>query len=430
MWPFTRKSRTFVDAVILGTDAPTWTPAPLSANADEQAIAEAAFAASCLLANVQGAASLPARVQRWDEGQRQWVDDASSQLDEWTRRPCRGAGSRWTWRETVEWLAMQLYLHGRAYARVIRTDLKNRGGQGRLYALQPLEYQRVSARRGDDGEIVGYRVAGYSTELAPRDVLHLRASTPYSLSDGSLALWDIGYLSRYVDNAVAIRQAAQATNRANPGMIVSVDQIGTGVDPVTGKSQREALVEHLREQYQLATKDGRPMILGGRATVTAPPDHKPESYITVRRWTREEITALFRTPPRVLGLVEDATRFADSLRTWWWCAIEPLLGSIYDSINAQVVQPEMGPAWRVWYDTRSSQFALALVGDKIDLAARLVRELGYPANAAARYAGLGLEDFEELNQANVMFTVAGRTDTAANAPVVQPSPGGSLGDGE
>jgi len=419
MWPFAKKStRTFVDAVILGDDGTTdWTPAPLSGNTDEQAIAQAAFAASCLLANVQGAASLPARVQRFDEGQRQWVDDASSQLDEWTRRPCRGAGSRWTWRETVEWMALQLYLHGRAFARVIRAN-------GRLYALQPLEHQSVTVRRAPDGEVVGYRVSGYSTELEPRDVLHLRATTPYSMSDGALALWDIGYLSRYVDNAVAVRQAAQATNRANPGMIVSVDQMSTAINPATGKSQRDEWVEHLRAQYQLATQDGRPMLLGGRAVVTSPPDHKPESYITVRRWTREEITALFRTPPRVLGLVEDATRFADSLRTWWWCAIEPLLGSIYDSINAQVVQPEMGPNWRVWYDTRSSQFALALVGDKIDLAARLVRELGYPANAAARYAGLGLEAFAELDMPNIMFTVAGRTE-----PVVQPSPDANL-DGE
>jgi len=403
-WPWSKKTRSFVDAVILADDGSTFTGAPRSGSFDEQELSKSSFACSCILANTQAAASLPVRAQRFDRVARQWQDDESSQIDEWTRRPCRGAGSRWTWRATVEWLALQLYLHGRAYARIISVG-------GRAYALQPLEHESVTVLRSTTGEIIGYRVAGVAGKLAPEEMLHLRSTTPSAISDGLLALWDVAYLARYVDEAIATRQAAQAVNRANPGMVVSVEGLSAQPDQVTGKSQRAAFAQHLQDEYQAAVQDGRPMLLGGRAQVTAPPDHKPEGYITVRRWTREEITALFRTPPRVLGLVEDATRFADSLRTWWYCAIEPLLGLIYDEINAQFVQPEYGEDWRIWYDTRSSQFGLALIGDKLELASRLVRELGYPANYAARFAGLGLEQHAELDIANVMFTVAGRTDS-------------------
>jgi hypothetical protein len=163
MWPFKKKSRTFVDSVVLlGTDS-TWTPVAFGADSEEAAITASIYGASALVTNCRAAATLGARVQRRD-GSR-WVDDSSSQLDEWVAAPCLGAGEAWDWGDLIEWLLLCLYLRGRGCSKIITAGADD----DRLVALQPLDSALVVGDRHPSGELRRWLLTG-GGELAPRSL--------------------------------------------------------------------------------------------------------------------------------------------------------------------------------------------------------------------------------------------------------------------
>lgn len=400
MWPFRKKSRTFVDSVVmLGTDS-TWTPVVFGADSEEAAIVASSYGASALVTNARAAATLGARVQRRDGAR--WVDDSSSKLDEWVAAPASGAGEQWDWGDLIEWSMLSRYLRGRCLHRIITVGANDE----RLIGLQPLDSALIVGDRHPSGELKRWLLTG-GGELAPHAVLHCRATSPSLGSDGAVALWASTTKGREVARVIDLRLASHANNRAAPGMVVQYEGgLSTVVGP-SGKSQRDEAIESIREQYQHATKDGVPMLISGKTAVTSPPEFKVDAYGQLRRWTGEDLARVFGTP-------QQATK--EAIQAWWWLHIEPELSAIYRRINRQVVQRFFGPQWRVWYDPRQTWAAQAAIASQVEIAEGLVRGLGYPANAAAEYVGLGLDRYEALDIANVMFTIAGREDSVANAP--------------
>lgn len=403
----------FIPAVSLDTDSldvlyesATWSYAAMSANAEV-------------------AASLPGIVQRSGRGpgEASWVGEPDHALNEFLRNPFGpGIQPAWNWNQLLETLGLQLYLCGNAYLPIEQVD----GGERFFVDLwnpqdveiisdgtRPVAYRYTPRARGQGSFRAGViPPAGPSVTLPADQVVHITMASAGSLIEGRAPI-EPSRRPMEIDRTSQERVKANLINRLGIGLVVSFDQ---AFGPT--REQRDDLEAYLKEKFQKATRDGSPLVLGSKAKVESVPGTIDQlAYFDVRKFAREEILAIFRTPPPILGVLENATlqNFAQSRRIWWSVALEPLLKTVLWAINAQAVRPVYGDGVRLWFDLADSEIGLDILSNKADVAKKLI-DLGYSTNLANARVDLGMPFVPELDESNSRFVVAGREENLNEEP--------------
>lgn len=421
------------DIVIMLGESP-WIPtAAFLSGTMEEALEAATYSYACITANAEAMAELPGIVQlAGSPGGDEWVKDRerSHELNGLLRRPFGAARGpegepvpKWSWAQLMETTAIQLYITGDSYW--VKAPIRGGRGIGAVYLLpNPKNVQVELAKSGYPKRYIAY-IQGYREEYGPDEIVHIMHSTTGSFGSG-LSPLKAARKPIEIDQVTVNRQLANLKNRISPGMVISVE----GAWGIKGK-QREETEKYLKEQYQKAEKDGMPLVMGrGAKLLASPQTPRALTIFDTRRYSRDEMVAIYGTPPPMVGIYEAATlqNFSTARSIWWMGTLFPMLRRICGAINRQLVAPTFGEEVRIWYDLGGSDIGLQLMQDRIATAQGLVN-LGYPTNMAAAHVGLGMPHVPELDRPNVNFIVAGREEPAPTEPEKEPKPAGE-GDEE
>lgn len=205
---------------------------------------------------------------------------ASSHPVDWllNNRPCPDMGS-FTWRQAMLGNAL---LRGNAYAEIERDN------RGMPYALWPIHPERVTVRRGDNGELE-YEVwnNGGNAIIAARDMFHIRG-----FGDGPVGYGVIDYAAQSIGwaQATEVFGSTYFKEGMNPSVIIEVVK---GLSEPALKALRAEI-----DQLYGGPKGRRSVILdaGMKATklATTPDDSQ---FIETRQHQVEEICRWFGVPP-------------------------------------------------------------------------------------------------------------------------------------
>lgn len=207
--------------------------------------------------------------------------------------------SRQTSYEWREMMQAHFDLRGNSYSRIIR-DSRFRPSE-----LIPLHPDWVSClRSADDGDPF-YEVRMYGTEKAVRysqtDILHIKDRS------------DSGYVGKSciarardvigLDLGQATHAAKLFANGARPdGVLKTIDKIKIG------KAGRDLARKEWNEQFQGADNAHKIFIAdGGMEYVPIGMSNTDAEFIEGRKLSRQEIAALFRVPPHMVGIMDNAT---------------------------------------------------------------------------------------------------------------------------
>lgn len=400
--------------------------AQFSGNSLDQLLEASTTSYACMSGNAEAAASLPLIVQRAGRGDEdRWVTERDHELNDIVADPLAGVAGmpRWGSEQLVETLSMQIDITGNAYMR------KATASNGRPIALFPFNPSSVKAVTEADGPRLLYYEAD-GIRYAQDEIVHVMNASPGSLWVGQSPL-RAALRAIEVDQTASIRQQANLANRIAPGMIISIKNSMTDGFGEVNEDQRKKVQADMQAAYQASTKDGTPLVVGGSIELVAPPSTNQQlDFFDTRRYGREEMFGVFRTPPPIAGVYDNATlqNFRTALTIWYVQAIFPRLGTIVGAFNKQLVEPHYGRDVRIWYDLTGSEIALLLLLGRLDAAKKII-DLGYSTNMAAAHVGLGLPRVPELDAPNRTLAVAGREplqegaeETGTAEPAASPEP--------
>jgi hypothetical protein len=374
------------------------------------------WAYSCIVTSALQAASLGAQVQR-SEGDR-WIRAEHEALESFLAEPSGASAAptwpptfpsppQWTWGQMIFLAVAHELLAGNAYWVPTIGGTSSRRRILRALPVLPNDVTITTDTR--TGYPTSYWIAG-DQELAPNQVIHFLFTNPGSLSSGhaplTAALRSVG-----IDSDAIERIRWHLYNKVDAGLVVSM----AGFMGVTA-DQRTATQEALRLSYSQATQSGRPLVLGEGTKVLATPDQRHTiDYSGLFAEVRQRILSAFRVPPPVVGVYDNATlnNFSTAFRVWWLLGLFPILQGVYDSLNTQLVWPVYGRDWRLWYDSAQSEIAVQMLREHAETAKVLV-DMGYPPNLAARKVGIDIEHVPELDTPLQNLAVAGRENTEPN----------------
>ncbi|MDY0001402.1 MAG: phage portal protein [Polyangia bacterium] len=392
-----------------------WVPSLQFFDSDADRLLQAStWAFACLSANATAAASLPPVVQKYEDGR--WVRAADTHpLWNVLRSPFAATPGwpRWGWKSMFRSVILQLEITGAAYLRPAYAD-----GRQRLAALYLFRYP--SRMTPDEDPYTGLlRCFRYGVEeYGINDVVNLTEASASGFYKGVAPL-SVALGAIETDATAALRQKSNLENKIAPGAHIKVsDFFGVGIS----NEQRNEIVNYLTEEYSGASKDGLPFVTGEGTEITAPQTTRDLQYFETRRFARDELLGVLRTPPPVIGIYENATlqNFEKAISIWWMAHLFPMVDMVYDAINLQAVYPVYGGRVRLWYDlSRTTQIGLLLMGQRLDIAKKIA-DLGYPANIASAEAGLDLPWVEGLDVVNTALIRAGRPTPTDDPPDESP----------
>lgn len=245
-----------------------------------------------------------------------------------------------------------LDLDGNAFWFLAR-DNKGKGKIKEIWLLRP---DKVSIQTSKENPLTveGYiyhQPDGKKVPFEPNQILHFknfnpRADLPFphrGLSIVEAASWSID-----TDNEARQWNFSFFKNSARPDGVLVKKTPGALSEPEYKRVRKMWEQEHQGSQNAY-----RPAILsGGIEWQEVQKSQKDMDFVEQRRFSRDEILALFRVPKTAIGIVEDvnranaeATNFIFALRT-----IKPLMQKIVDTINEFLI-PEFGEDLFLDYDS-------------------------------------------------------------------------------
>lgn len=393
-----KKSTTF--EVVATLDG--WVPAMQFVDSDlDRLYTAASWSYACISANAEALASMPPILQRFQDGRWQRAQD-SHPLWNVLRQPfgMTPGWPRWAWSQLLKTITLQWQISGNAFLRP--AYLEGRQRLGALYLIR--NPGQVAAIEDPSTKLIrGYRYG--NEQLRQADLVNISSAAPTSLWKGQSPL-AVALNAIETDATAAARQNANLKNKIQPGLVIMInDPHGLGID----NEKRDELLAWLKEKYQAATMSGQPLVVGGDTKIQEPPNARELEYFRTRKFSRDEMVSVLKTPPPVIGIYENATlqNFREAFKIWWMSLLFPLTHAIYDAINVQAVWPIYGAKFRFWYDLSQTEIGLVLMRDRLEIAEK-IKGLGYSANIAAAEAGLDLPFVPELEVYNAQLLEAGR----------------------
>ncbi len=368
----------------------------------------AVWSYACISGNAGACGSLRWIVQESTgaEGRADWTRIHDHPLEGLIDQPfALGVGlPDWASSQITQVACLQLDLTGDNYWRILQTS----GARPFLEPIHPNDIEpeivngRLSHYRWFPRARDGGASAGPAMFLSQEEVIHISHISPGSLFHGHNPT-RAANRSILIDQTAHERQKANLENKISPGMVITVN----GAFGPT-QAQRDEIEKYVSDNFTKATQDGRPLIVGEGSKVEA---FNPQQldYFDTRRMSRDEMLAVYKTPPPIVGVYDQATlqNFDTARKIWWSTALFPRLNAVLGAFNSQLIRPRFGDKVRLWYDTTGTDIGLQLLDQRLDVALKY-QTLGYPTNAINNRLSLGMPDFEELALPNTQLIVAGR----------------------
>src|SRR5262245_21837726 len=334
----------------------------------------------------QSAASVPLRLRRGhpDEEDTEVLNDGP--LVELLTRP-NPFQSRF---DFVEQHQTSLDLAGESFILLDRGP-SGKGTPTSMYVLPIYDEETMTVVRGKtmrpDGPIDGYvyKSGGEQFAFLPDEIVHVRYTNPLNPFRG-LAPLKAAALSVESDLMTQAYNAAFFTNSAEPRGHYEVQE-GNLTEPQRKRFQ--AIIEARHRGYK---KAHRPLLLTNVKWVSTQLSPKDAEFLEQRKFSREEIIAIYGVRPVVVGLLEHNPQANAEIqwRDFWTATMMPKMTKLTNSLNS-----ELAP---IFGDDLSIEWDFSKIGPLQDnysmkvADAEKLSKIGYPINMINRRLNLGFED--------------------------------------
>lgn len=284
----------------------------------------------------------------------------------------------------------QLDLCGNTYWTKVRSGVN---GDGRLVFLYPVPKPYCMEVKTGDGVTKAeykYQDNGASVKFKPSEIVHFAYTNPDNMMFGMSPL-QAGGRAVDIDVQAAKFQHISMGNRGIP------DGIFNMTDENPSKDKFEMTRDIVREQYAGGANNARmPWVLFNGQWQQMSLSAAELDFVNSRKFTREEICAIYSVPPPMVGIYDNATlaNIQTARQIFWHDTIIPLLDELSSHINHSLV-PEFGKfdTLRIVYDTTDVQVLQENYTSKVDNAIKLFG-MGVPLNEINQVLDLGLPDVE------------------------------------
>jgi phage portal protein BeeE len=355
----------------------------------------------CMTKISQDVAALPAVVQRketTDTGQTVWVEDPNHPLNALLQRPLGRdrEAPPWSWSRLIEVLSLHIDLAGNGYLQIV--------GNGRINNFNIFWPDQVTVQESQTGVAQSYT---YSYQVfTPDQIVNVMAQSAGSFHTG-LAKLLAADPSIQIASSANSRIKYDLTHRLAPGVIFKVQNYFS-----LTSEQRTEVEDLIASNWSGVENAGKTMVLGSNVDVETAPTSNLGDLPVHRDTARDEILAIWGVPPPIAGNFDAATlqNAQVALRLYWMQTLRPRIGRILDAINTQAVEPIYGPDVRIWFELADNELGLAVLGQRVEVAKMLHRDLDYSTNDSAARVGLDMPRHAELDAMNTQSTIAGRID--------------------
>ena len=278
-------------------------------------------------------------------------------------------------------------------------DLATRGGKIKyLLTLEPGLFWHM---------VIGYELQGWrytgsplltplpSEILLPSEVIHHRSYNPFLYWRGMSPLF-LATLAAMTDYAASQFMKGLMMNNADTGVIATTDQNLT-------PEQREQFMAALRERKRKAGTADRPLFLSSGVKIEKPSISNVDmEFLSNRKFNREEIFAIFKTPPSMAGIEsqgaskggqgsggggsqsQDRRVFIENTVTNYCRGVEASFAAVVKRFD---------PALEIWFDIDSLPIMQEARRDRLDAAGKAFG-MGVPLNDINQVYDLGFREFD------------------------------------
>ena len=263
-----------------------------------------------------------------------------------------------------------------------------------LYAWRPDRTQLIVGREQID--TVRYTVNGSYTDLEYAFVIHHKMFNALDDFYG-LSPLQVARISVDLDNSTQDWNTSVVQNSGVPSGILVSPETKTLSD-----TERKRAFRFLRRMFGGIRNVGKPQLLeGGMNWIQLGVTPKDMDFIESRKMTREEICAVFRTPPQIVGIQDKSTysNYSEARSAFYTDSVLPTLDRLIAAYNQKLVPLFQEDGLVLGYDRdriealqENADQKFKRVNEAKDLTINEKREaLGY----------------ERLENADVMFVQAG-----------------------
>lgn len=218
-----------------------------------------------------------------------------------------------------------LEIDGNSYWYVVRN------GRGIPVEIWPLESSKISIVRGGTKLIKGYVYHldnGKDVPFDTEQILHLRRFNPKDRAKG-MGTIEAAAVAIDTDRFAADYNKNFFYNSAMPSSAVETDQELTDEQYARVKRQWEAAHRGVANAHKTA------ILEGGLKWKSITASQKDMDYLEGRKFNRDEILAIFRTPKSIIGIVEDVNRANAEASEYVFAkrVIKPDMQFIADGLN-------------------------------------------------------------------------------------------------
>lgn len=362
---FTRAPAALFDpdlAIKAGLDASTW-----------------AFA--CMTTKADAAAAVYWRADVWDAETNKWVPEPTGALQALLDRP----NAFTTTRQLITRMALHMELAGNT----IVTKIRSSGSNGRVLELWPQDPRFIKPILSRAEWIKGYEIRHPGSALITveaRDVIH------GAYCDPAVPYWGRSPMKTLMDTLETDNKARDWNKQSMDKRAVADGAFSTP-NPLTD-AQYKALKAQVKDQHQGPNNAREPWILSHGAK-WEPMSLSPVEmdFISSRHFTREEICAVYRVPPPMVGIYDRATlnnSFVGRL-TFWEDTMTPFVDALAEQFTLQLARDFEGDGRRrrVWADTTSIPALQPSYSARLGLGERM-NKMGFPVDVVCERFDLGM----------------------------------------
>jgi HK97 family phage portal protein len=334
----------------------------------------------------QAAASVPLRARRGDPEDEESEILTSGPLPELLARP----NPYQSHFDFVEQHQTSMDLAGESFIYLDRGPSAT-GGVDAMYVLpifneQTMTVVRKSKKFDPAAEVAGYiyQVGNEKISYLPDEIVHVRYPNPFDPYRG-LAPLRAAALSVESDLMAQQYNAAFFVNSAEPRGHYEAE--GVVLDAQYKRFQK--LIEARHRGYH---KAHRPLILQNMKWVSTQLSPKDSEFLEQRKFSREEIIAIYGVRPVVVGLLEHNPQANAEIqwRDFWSASMQPKMAKLVNALNGELA-PIFGEGLVIEWDFSRIGPLQENYSQKVSDAEKLNR-MGYPINAINRRLNLGFED--------------------------------------
>lgn len=233
-----------------------------------------------------------------------------------------------------ETIAMHLLLTGNCF--IEKAEVDGRGRPKELYLLNPKNMKVIPDKKTFVGGYV-YTVNRTAIRYRPEEIIHIKLPDPRGESHYGLSPLAAARRIIDLDWAAIDWNTSYFKNATWPSGIITVE------DGLNEEEYKRAKRE-LKQNYEGRSKVGKVIILsGGMQWTTTTPNPKDLDFLNLRQYSRDEILALLKVPPSIVGVFKtehSAGRSAgvrEQAVQFWSQTVQPISQRIITKLNSDLV---------------------------------------------------------------------------------------------